>query len=300
MGSSSRLSPCFCSGTAGECSHRADGPELAGDAADRGRRGPATCGQPATTSRGSRCWPCCPRWPGFACLSGGWRALRWAAPSIAFLFFMIPLPYRVEHALGSPLQRIATLSSTYALQTMGLPAIAEGNVILIGEETRIGVVEACNGLGMLFMFLAYAIAVVLVIRRSIPDKIFLILSAIPIAVLANVIRISATGLLYELASDQVAETVYHDLAGWLMMPLALAAFWLELTLLSHLFLEPEPDRLVPVTLRPDQSCQPRVTWDTRQNRENPDVSILGCRDREAVHHGSSPPRPSRNEIHDGH
>jgi exosortase len=179
-----------------------------------------------------------PSLAGIALLVGGWRALRWAAPAIAFLFFMVPLPYRVEHALGAPLQSIATRASTYALQTLGLPAVAEGHVILLGESTRIGVVEACNGLGMLFMFLAYAVAVVLVVPRSWVDKLVLVLSAIPIAVAANVARITVTGWLYEVASDELAEAVYHDLAGWLMMPLALAAFYLVLTLLSNLFVMP--------------------------------------------------------------
>jgi exosortase len=168
-------------------------------------------------------------------------------PSIAYLFFMIPLPYRVEMALGYPLQRIATLASNYALQTMGLPAVAEGHIILLGDA-RIGVVEACNGLGMLFTFFAFAVAAVLVLRRGLLDKTLLVLSAIPIALVANVTRITMTGLLHETVGGQVADAVYHDLAGWLMMPLALAALWGELFLLSHLFIESGPDAPVPVGL----------------------------------------------------
>src|SRR5262249_53881458 len=60
---------------------------------------------------------------GLALLLGGWPALRWAGPSIAFLIFMVPLPYRLEGALSHPLQRIGTVASTYALQTLGLPAV---------------------------------------------------------------------------------------------------------------------------------------------------------------------------------
>src|SRR4051812_28335818 len=41
-----------------------------------------------------------PSLAGLAVLLGGRPALRWAWPSIAFLFFMIPLPNRVAEGLG--------------------------------------------------------------------------------------------------------------------------------------------------------------------------------------------------------
>jgi hypothetical protein len=59
---------------------------------------------------------------GIALLLGGWQTLQWAWPSIAFLAFMIPLPWRVENALGPPLQFLATTASTYLLQTLGFMA----------------------------------------------------------------------------------------------------------------------------------------------------------------------------------
>jgi exosortase len=187
-----------------------------------------------------------PSLAGLALLIGGWRALRWAGPSIGFLFFMIPMPYRLEVALGSPLQRIATLASTYGLQTLGLPAVSEGNIILL-DDVRIGVVDACNGLGMLFMFLAFAVGVALVIRNVLLDKVLIVLSAIPIALGANVLRITLTGLLHETAGSKVADAVYHDLAGWLMMPMAIAALYFELFLLSRLLVQQAPARPMPLT-----------------------------------------------------
>src|SRR5262245_47162726 len=53
---------------------------------------------------------------GLALLTGGRPALRWCWPAVAFLVFMIPLPHRLEVALAHPLQRLATLVSTYALE----------------------------------------------------------------------------------------------------------------------------------------------------------------------------------------
>jgi exosortase len=177
---------------------------------------------------------------GLTLMAGGWSALRWAWPAIGFLIFMIPLPYRVEVALGSPLQNLATVCSTYCLQTLGLPAVAEGNIILLSGQVRIGVAEACNGLGMLVMFFTYSTAAALIIERPFLDRVLIVLSAIPIALAANVTRIVLTGFLHATVGGKVASMVYHDLAGWLMMPIALATLWAELWLLSRLFIEPAP------------------------------------------------------------
>lgn len=173
---------------------------------------------------------------GVGLLFTGWRSLRWTLPPILFLVFMMPLPYRAENALGAPLQRIASTSSTYLLQTVGLPAFAEGNIIHLNEY-RIGVVDACNGLGMMFTFLGFAVAAVLLVRRNWYETALILLSAVPIAVIANVTRITATGILYQYAGDKSAQVFYHDLAGWLMMPLALAIFWVEYRLLSAILVD---------------------------------------------------------------
>jgi exosortase len=173
---------------------------------------------------------------GAALLLGGWAALRWSWVAIAFLAFMIPLPYRVETGLSGPLQQVATYISAYSLQTMGWPAFTEGNVILL-NESRIGVVEACNGLGMMLLFFALATGVALVIDRPWPDRVLLVLSAAPIAVVANVARIVSTSVLYETAGKRCGDLVFHDLAGWLMMPLALSLLCLELKLISLVLVE---------------------------------------------------------------
>src|SRR5205085_11723097 len=72
------------------------------------------------------------------------------------------------------------------------------------------------------------------------------LSAIPIGVTANLVRITVTAILHRTVGSYMANLVFHDLAGWLMMPLALAMLWLELKLLSWLLLEREPQRPLPI------------------------------------------------------
>jgi exosortase len=176
---------------------------------------------------------------GVTLLLGGRNAVRWAWPALTFLLFMLPLPYQVERALAHPLQRLATQASTCSLETLGLQALAEGNVIRIGDDVKIGVAEACGGLSMLLTFFALAAAFALVVRRPAIDKVVLVASAIPIALLANVIRITVTGALYDLVGSQAAKVFFHDLAGWFMMLLALGMLWLEVWVLSRLLLEPK-------------------------------------------------------------
>ena len=179
---------------------------------------------------------------GLALLLGGWRAFRWSWPAALFLMFMIPLPYSLEIALQSPLRRIGTIASTYALQTLGLPAFSQGNVILV-NNARIGVVEACSGLRMLMIFFALATAVATVSARPWWQRLFIIASAVPIALVTNVTRITVTGFMYGMDFKDLAELVFHDLAGWLMMPMALGLLWAELWYLTHLIVTEEQQPL---------------------------------------------------------
>ncbi len=175
---------------------------------------------------------------------GGWRALRWAAPAIALLFFMIPLPGLAAGLLSHPLQRAGTIASAYVLQTLGLPAIAQGNVIHL-TETQLGVVEACSGLRMMMLFFAVCLAYAFLAKRPALDRLVIIASAVPISLVANVARIVATGVLYELVSRQWGDVLFHDLAGWFMMPLAVLVLWAEMELWGRLLVVPQPATHVP-------------------------------------------------------
>jgi exosortase len=171
-------------------------------------------------------------------LVGGWRMLRWAGPAVAFLVFMFPLPGFLDSGLLAPLQRLATRSSTYVLQTMGVPSYSEGNVIYIGEM-QLGVVEACSGLRMLTIFIALSFAIVLVTDRPLWERIVIVASSIPIALVSNIVRIVVTALLYMAVGAEWVDRVFHDLDGWLMMPFALGLLYVEFQILSHLIIEEE-------------------------------------------------------------
>lgn len=173
--------------------------------------------------------------------AGWWALLKRTGPAIAFLVFMIPLPYELERNVGQPLKAAATVSSTFMLQTLGQPAVRDGNLILI-DEVRLGVVDACSGLKMLMTFAAFSVGAVLLMDRSRFEKFMILLGIVPIAVASNVLRITATGLSYVWFSNPDALEFLHDLHGWLMMPVGLALLGLELWVLRRLVLAPAAEQ----------------------------------------------------------
>lgn len=173
---------------------------------------------------------------GVVLLVGGFALLKATWPAVLFLAFMVPLPYRIESAMSGPLQSIATFASTFAIQVCGFPASSAGNTISI-NDVSVGVAEACSGIRMLVIFFAISTAFAILSRRTLLEKAILTFSAPVIAVVCNVIRISSTGMLLATSHNKLAHAVYHDLAGWLMMPMALGMLWVLLRFLDHLVVE---------------------------------------------------------------
>lgn len=179
---------------------------------------------------------------GITLCAGGFRALRWGWPALVFLIFMFPLPRTLGNLLSANLQSIATMCSTYLLQVIGIPAVSQGNVISLTTES-IGVAEACNGLRMLTSFCALTMAACFILDRPLWQKVVLLLSAPAIGIAANVFRIAVTGIAFEYGDPELASTLFHDLAGWLMMPVAMVLVALELWLLSKVMLPRDDDRV---------------------------------------------------------
>lgn len=184
---------------------------------------------------------------GIFMLVGGWHTIRWAGPALGFLVFMFPLPSILEHEVLWKLQSFASTCSTVVLQTLGIAAFQQGNVInIFGMELLVA--DACSGLRMATIFCALAVAMVFLIERPWWDKFVILLSAIPIALLVNIIRVTATGLLFVwLGEDnEFAKKLAHDWAGYFMMPLALGILWVELQILERLTIPVEGAQFKPV------------------------------------------------------
>ena len=181
---------------------------------------------------------------------GGFQAFRWAWPALIFLVFMFPLPTALEVAVLNRLQKVATYSSRFVLQTLGIAASGTGNLIQIpGMVTPLNVAEACSGLRMATIFGALAVAMVFIIDRPWWDKLAILLSAAPIAIVVNIVRITVTALLYMMVGpeNETVQKICHNYAGILiMMPLALALLWLELQILERVTIPVDSVQLRPV------------------------------------------------------
>jgi exosortase len=128
-------------------------------------------------------------------LVGGFNIIRWAGPALGFLVLMFPLPTKLEVLVLLRLQTLASMCSTFVLQTLGVPAFRQGNVINI-SGMDLFIADACSGLRMVTIFGAMAVAMVFLIERPWWDKFIILLSAIPIALIVNIVRITITGLMY--------------------------------------------------------------------------------------------------------
>ena len=164
----------------------------------------------------------------------GFLGVCW--PAIAFLLFMMPLPRFVNEFMALPLQSFAAVASASMLRLTGLWVLRDGNVILVGGET-LEVAEACNGLSMLLSLTATIVTTLLLVPLPRWKQAVLALSIVPIAVLSNVMRITATAWCYHAYGPEIGSKYAHDIAGWLMMPTALIFVLLELKIMSWLVVE---------------------------------------------------------------
>ena len=172
---------------------------------------------------------------------GGTSMLKWAGPAVGFLVFMYPLPSVLEHSVLLFLQKLAAIASTWVLQLLGAPALRDGNRIMI-DQLPLEVADACSGLRMSTIFGAMSVAMAILIIRPWWDRVTILLSAIPIALVTNVIRITLTALLFMAFPDsELVHQLVHDWAGLAMMPIAMGLLWIELQLLEKITVPIESD-----------------------------------------------------------
>jgi len=173
----------------------------------------------------------------------GWKAARWCWPAAVVLVFAFPLPFTVERELLVPLQGLAARGGAYLLQTLGLEASTEGAHFIRLGEFQLGVVEQCSGLRMTTVFVALVFVYVVVVPMPKWQIPVLLLSAIPIALLVNIFRITVTGSLYVFGNRELAQRVFHDWAGYLMPLAAVVLLLLLRLLLDSLFVRIEEQDL---------------------------------------------------------
>jgi exosortase len=179
---------------------------------------------------------------GVVAMMFGRYGLRWAWPGLAFLIFMVKMPDVFERQFAFKLRQISAHGSNFILQILGYPSFvggSQGTIVTINDHP-IDIAWACSGLSMLLTFVAVAAAFAMLIHRPILDRVLLFVSSVPVAVLANILRITVTALVYNAGWKQLGNAIVHDLAGWLMMPLAILFLWIEMKVLDWLFTTPAP------------------------------------------------------------
>ena len=134
---------------------------------------------------------------------------------LAFLFFMIPPPFIVFNSIAFPLQGIAAGNATWALDTLGVPVLRDGNVLHLARLT-LGVTEACSGIRSLISLLALAVAWAHLAIPGMVSKALFVASAVPITIVANAARVVLTGIIGQWLGVEYATGFFHTFSGWLV------------------------------------------------------------------------------------
>lgn len=173
----------------------------------------------------------------------GLEVVRQFFPVYLVALFLIPVPAEVRKWLAGPLQSLAVGVTQEVLDIIGIATERAGNSIQI-EGRSIFVGEACDGMRMVFALVLTFFAFVFSVPLRWPARVALIAASPVIAIVCNVVRLVPTALAYAYASAADAER-FHDIAGWLMLPLAIVMLfalirfmrWLDLPVFTWRFLQ---------------------------------------------------------------
>ena len=175
---------------------------------------------------------------------GGTAIFRRFGPAVGAMAFLLPVPGTIRQAVAIPLQGIATTVTHNCLGIFGFESARMGNVLLINGQ-QVAVAEACNGMRLVFA-LTLVIYAFLFSTPLRPGTRLILLALTPlVALIANVIRLVPTSLMYGLFSVDAAETM-HDVSGWVMLPIALGGMigllkllkWMELPIMPYRLANP--------------------------------------------------------------
>jgi exosortase len=192
-------------------------------------------------------WTLIPWVGGIVWMFCGWRVFKWALPALVFLIFLVPMPFRVESMLSWQLQGVATKLSVAMLRIIGFPVVPEGNTIWL-EDHQLMVEEACSGLRIFVGMIAIGFWYAVVSERHWTDRVVTFFAALPIALIVNAIRISATVLAFHFLSGAMSH-VAHDLLGWLMIAAGAGLLYLARAYWQRLYRYINTT-IIPINVRP--------------------------------------------------
>ncbi|MCL6480341.1 MAG: exosortase/archaeosortase family protein [Firmicutes bacterium] len=150
----------------------------------------------------------------------GWSWFRALLFPLACLFLMIPIPSILYNRIAFPLQLLASEIAATVLAVLRVPVLLEGNVIRL-PYMMLEVVEACSGLRSLVSLLTLAVIYGHLFEPNLFRRAVLVLGAVPVAVLANSMRVAGTGLLGHYWEPEKAQGFFHTFSGLVVFLISL-------------------------------------------------------------------------------
>jgi exosortase len=164
----------------------------------------------------------------------GWPRLKPLLLPLLLFQLSIPIPVIVFNRVALPLQLLASSWAETILRLCGIAVYRSGNILQLSRQTM-NVTEACSGIRSLVSLITLAIIMIAFDRVHWLIRTFYVGSAVVVAVVANVIRVSGTGLLGCLFGMRAATGFFHLFEGWFIFVLSFVLLGLELKILKRLF-----------------------------------------------------------------
>lgn len=162
----------------------------------------------------------------------GWRTLRRLVFPFAFLLLMIPMPALVFNQVAFPLQLAASDLGAKVLAAVGVPVLREGNLVFLARTT-LEVAEACSGIRSLISLFTVGVVYGYFSDDRVAVRWAIALVTIPIAIVANGVRVAGAGLLSHRYGDAAARGFVHAFSGWLMFAFAFGLLFAAALLISR-------------------------------------------------------------------
>lgn len=176
-------------------------------------------------------------------LRGG-QAIKAAWFALFYFIFMVPLPDIFVDAVTGPLKQWISVIVVEALYAVGYPISRNGVILTIGQYQLL-VADACSGLHSMYSLSALGtLFMYLMKRRSVLHNAIMVLSILPIAFLANIVRVIVLVLITYHLGDEAGQGFLHGSAGIVLMLVALVGFFALDSLLARL-IRPPSDGAMP-------------------------------------------------------
>lgn len=130
---------------------------------------------------------------------------------IGYLLFMIPLPARVLNFFSEPLKYMVAWISATIISSFNIPVFLEKEMINLPSVT-LQVEEACSGIRTILAFSAIGLFFAHLFIRSSWFKAGIVILAVCIAVIINVARISAIGIIAYFFNNDAGLAIHRY--GW--------------------------------------------------------------------------------------